>query len=221
MRMPLISIIMPTFMHAGFIAQAIISVMGQTYQNWELIIVDDGSSDNTKEVVASFLADRRIMYFAQVNAGASAARNKGIMVSGGELIAYLDSDDVFLPDHLQVRVEMINNLGVDFVFGPLFVVNGAKKEIYHGELSDNETGCVMPLMVMHKRICFDAGLFNPADVFEEDLNLFLKMRKDYYMHQFKSPVTAVYNIHAHGIHLIYERAGESGVRDYQNKNKKE
>lgn len=221
MRLQLVSIIMPTFMHGKYIARAIESVRAQVYRDWELIIINDGSSDNTEDIVQKYLFDGRIRYCYQANLGTSSARNAGILVSKGNLLAYLDSDDVLLPNHLSVRLNLIFRLGVDFVFGPIWVVNGDNYNLYHGELSERDSACVMPLMVMHKRHCLNVGNFDPKDVFEEDLNLFLKIRESFKVHQFMSPVTAKYHVYEQSVHKIYEKYGEYGVIDYRKKNRKE
>lgn len=102
---PLISIIIPTYNRAKVIIRAIDSVIKQTYQNWELIVVDDGSSDNTKEVIQPWLADKRIHYFFKDKSGASSARNLGIDKCLGEYIAFLDSDDEFEKNKLRDQLD--------------------------------------------------------------------------------------------------------------------
>jgi glycosyltransferase involved in cell wall biosynthesis len=89
----LFSIIIPTYNRATFLSRAIESIIEQKYSNWELIIVDDGSTDNTAEVVKRFLSDNRIKYHYQENAERSAARNKGIALSSGDFITFMDSDE--------------------------------------------------------------------------------------------------------------------------------
>ena len=90
----LVSIIMPAFNSAGYICESIDSVLAQTYAEWELWVVDDGSTDNTAEVVKKF-KDRRIHYVKQAtNKGVAAARNSGIEKSQGRFLAFLDSDDI-------------------------------------------------------------------------------------------------------------------------------
>lgn len=96
------SIILPTYNRANLISKAIRSVVYQTYQNWELIVVDDGSTDNTKKVVEEFVrADNRIIYLSQKNKERSAARNNGIKSAVGEFICFLDSDDLYYKTHLE------------------------------------------------------------------------------------------------------------------------
>ena len=94
------SIIIPTYNRAVFLPKAIESVLAQTYLDWELIVVDDGSTDNTKDVVAKY-SDSRIRYIYQENAERSAARNNGIAHASGEYVCFMDSDNYMLPDRLE------------------------------------------------------------------------------------------------------------------------
>jgi glycosyltransferase involved in cell wall biosynthesis len=93
------SIIIPTYNRGALIERAIRSVLNQTFEHYEIVIIDDGSTDNTCEIVKSF-DDKRINYFFQNNAERSAARNNGISKAKGEWICFLDSDDEYLPNHL-------------------------------------------------------------------------------------------------------------------------
>lgn len=108
----LVSIIMPSWNTARFIAESIQCVIDQTYQNWELLIVDDCSTDNTDEVVKPFLADRRVKYFQnEKNSGAALTRNKALREAQGEWIAFLDSDDLWVPDKLEKQVMFMKKHG--------------------------------------------------------------------------------------------------------------
>lgn len=100
---PLISVIIPSYNRALLLPRAIQSVLNQTYSNWEMIISDDGSSDNTSEIVSRFMEmDKRIKFTASSeNLGVSSARNRGIAQAEGEYIAFLDSDDEWLSHHLE------------------------------------------------------------------------------------------------------------------------
>jgi glycosyltransferase involved in cell wall biosynthesis len=107
---PYFSIIIPTYNRAHLISKAIDSVIAQTFENWELIIVDDGSTDNTKEVISKFSSsDKRIKYFYQENQERSVARNNGIEKATGKYICFLDSDDYYMKTRLQRLHEFIIN----------------------------------------------------------------------------------------------------------------
>ena len=108
-QQPSVSIVIPTYNRANFIQRAIASVCSQSYQNFEVIVVDDNSQDNTAEVVREIAKrDRRINYCRHSsNLGGSAARNTGIKKATGKYIAFLDSDDVWLPQKLELQLEAI------------------------------------------------------------------------------------------------------------------
>lgn len=109
---PTVSVVIPTFNRGEFVVNALESVFAQTYQDYEVIVVDDGSTDDTRDKLRPYM--ERIRYFYQKNQGASAARNKGIEVARGEWISTLDSDDVWLPTKLERQFEAISALGGDF-----------------------------------------------------------------------------------------------------------
>jgi len=102
MTKPLVSCVIPVFNGERFLAEAIKSILGQTYNNLEVIVVDDGSTDSTAEVVASF--GDAVIYVRQENAGPSTARNRGIQEAHGEFIAFLDADDVWHEEKLEKQL---------------------------------------------------------------------------------------------------------------------
>lgn len=110
----LVSIIMPSYNTAKYIGESIRSVLAQTYQNWELLIVDDCSTDNTDEVVAQF-KDSRIKYFKnERNSGAAVSRNKALREATGKWIAFLDSDDLWYPEKLEKQIVFMESNGYKF-----------------------------------------------------------------------------------------------------------
>lgn len=114
----LVSVIIPTFNRAAYLKEAIDSVINQTYRPIECIIVDDGSTDNTRELVSSIDTDIELRYLYQANAGSQAARNKGTLASNGEFIQYLDSDDILYPEKIKHQADyLIANKNCDGVFG--------------------------------------------------------------------------------------------------------
>lgn len=130
---PLVSVVIPTFNRAGMIEAAVQSVQAQTYSHWEIIVSDDGSKDNTRDVAEKLMArDKRVRFIArETNAGAQAARNSGIKAAQGEWIAFLDSDDQWLPDSLQRRMTIALRGNVDVVHSNAYILHpGREKEIY-------------------------------------------------------------------------------------------
>lgn len=114
---PQVSVILPTYNRANYIQWSIASVLNQTYMDWELIVWDDGSDDGTSDLCRS-VSDDRIHYYWQENRGVSYARNQAIANSNGDYLAFLDSDDEWLPEKLAVQVEIIQKYpNLDFIFG--------------------------------------------------------------------------------------------------------
>jgi len=103
----LFSIVIPSYNRAALIPHTLNSVLEQTYFSFEIIIVDDGSTDNTHEVIARYLVDKRVNYYRIVNSERGAARNYGVDRAKGDYVTFLDSDDVFLPRHLETAVTRI------------------------------------------------------------------------------------------------------------------
>jgi GT2 family glycosyltransferase len=101
--MPQVSVIVPCYNHARYLPQALHSVLSQTFSDWEAIIVDDGSTDNTRDIAARF-SDPRVQYKYQENRGLSAARNAGIRAARGQYLAFLDADDAWAPEFLEACV---------------------------------------------------------------------------------------------------------------------
>ena len=113
----LVSIVMPSYNTANYIEASIESVRHQTYENWELIIVDDCSTDNTDEVVRPFLTDGRIRYLKnEQNSGAAISRNRALREAKGKWIAFLDSDDLWLPEKLEKQVTFMEQNGYHFSY---------------------------------------------------------------------------------------------------------
>jgi glycosyltransferase involved in cell wall biosynthesis len=117
-RSPTVSVILCTFNRRSQVGHAIRSVLTQSFADFELIVVDDGSTDRTAEVVLPLARrDARIIYMRHANRGLAAARNAGIHVSRGEWVTFIDSDDSYAPDHLKVRMALVAEGKLDAVFG--------------------------------------------------------------------------------------------------------
>ena len=167
----LVSIIMPSYNTAKFISETIESVLAQTYTNWELIIVDDCSTDNTDEVVKSFLSDNRIKYIKnEKNSGAAVSRNRALREAKGKWIAFLDSDDLWMPDKLQKQIAFMKENDYHFSYTNYIEIDensqpngqsvtGPKKITRHGMYNYCWMGCLT--------VMYDAetvGLIQIADI---------------------------------------------------------
>lgn len=130
----LVSIIMPSWNTGRFISDSIRSVVEQTYQNWELLLVDDCSTDDSDVVIRPFLEDKRIRYFKnEMNSGAALSRNRALREANGEWIAFLDSDDLWSPKKLETQIAFMRENGYDFS--------------YHGYEKIDEDGCPLHVFV--------------------------------------------------------------------------
>jgi glycosyltransferase involved in cell wall biosynthesis len=127
-KYPLISVVIPVFNHLPELERAIKSVLLQTFQDFEVIVVDDGSDEDVKSVCDTF-GDERIRYFRVPRKNANAARNRGIKEAKGVYTAMLDADDEFLPDHLKLRVEKMKKDGCDGIFGSALVYDGSVEKV--------------------------------------------------------------------------------------------
>jgi glycosyltransferase involved in cell wall biosynthesis len=129
-----VSVIIPTFNRAGCIARAIDSVLAQTYRDREIIVVDDGSTDNTMQVLENYA--ERIRCIRQDNAGVSAARNAGLRAAQGEWVAFLDSDDTWLPSKLAVQMDLVERTGTEVCFTSVVQVDETRERPVQGVCSD-------------------------------------------------------------------------------------
>lgn len=119
---PLVSIIIPTYNRAQLLGRVIESVLNQTYDNIEILVVDDGSTDNTQKLLKS-LYEGKVRYFYQANKGPSAARNLGFINSQGNLIGFLDSDDYYLPENIFEKVKVLEeNPNIDWVYSDWYEI---------------------------------------------------------------------------------------------------
>lgn len=183
-KSPLVSIIMPVYNSENYIERAITSALAQIYTNYELIIIDDGSTDRSKEII--FKYKERLNYIYQKNAGASAARNNGINNSNGELIAFLDADDMWYPEKLMYQVDAyINNPEAALIHtevdkstsfdGYFPIIQEDTKAIYKPFLNIFEfPNLKTPSVMIPKKILDRFGLFDIELPTAEDKDLFLR-----------------------------------------------
>lgn len=167
------SVIIPTYNRCLILKDTIASVINQDEKSWELIIVDDGSTDNTREMVLSF-NDPRVKYFYQENKERSAARNNGIGEAIGDWICLLDSDDEFLPNHLLVLKSFINENKIDkiAVIRTLCIEKNEIEAVYQPfkELRGHAVNYLFENTLYPSSLCFHRDIFNTFR-FNEKLNL--------------------------------------------------
>ena len=182
----MVSIIIPTYNRYKLAKRAIHSILNQTYKEYEIIVVDDGSSDDTKSLKDEF----DIKYIYQSNCGVSSARNKGVKTAKGEWIAFLDSDDEWMEDKLQKQMEFFGrNPSVKFCHTEEKWIREGREVKYPKRLQkpsgwcfyDNLQTCkIAPSsVVLHKSILDDVGLFDESKKVCEDYDLWLRISKKY------------------------------------------
>jgi glycosyltransferase involved in cell wall biosynthesis len=155
-QMPLVSIIMPTYNRADTIKRAIDSVKAQTFEDWELIIVDDGSTDNTATLVPPM--DSRIVFISQENQGIAGARNTALQASQGELIAFLDSDDEWLPHHLELSVHFFKAFPEeDLLSCEIWECFGHNRYVKHYQIEASETYLKLARQIKSKLLDLPEG----------------------------------------------------------------
>lgn len=185
--MPFFSIVLPTYNRAHMLSKAVESVISQTFTDWELILVDDGSSDNTKELVDSF-ADSRIRYLYQTNQERSVARNNGINHAEGEYICFLDSDDYFLEDKLNKIYGQISVSSEKVVWydGLITEKNGHCHQMPFPTSKNNVnilefvvTNNLFSQQICGHNLVFKKFKFNPSLRIGEDMELWFRIANEY------------------------------------------
>jgi len=203
--MPAVSIIMPTYNRGHLLGRAIQSVLAQTYQDFELIIVDDGSTDETEKLVKSFNSEMIRYIRHRENKGPSAARNTGIRSAKGDYIAFQDSDDEWMPEKLekQIRAFETASPAVGIVHtGRYRIINGKKDyapltkwipkdgDVFSSLL---KVCFVSTPVALVKRECFErAGMFDERFPPIEDWELFLRMSRYYQFKYINEPLVVKY-----------------------------
>jgi glycosyltransferase involved in cell wall biosynthesis len=172
-----VSVIIPTYNRASYVTKAIESVLAQTYNDFEIIVIDDGSTDNTKEVLSPFMD--KITYIWKPNGGCASARNVGIQTSKGEFIAFLDSDDLFEPTKFEIQVKTLMKTRADFVYSKTIEFN-EKGEEWLGDVAASNnpekfavehflTNCARPGAIFYRRGCvLRIGGFDESLLYNED-----------------------------------------------------
>lgn len=179
----MISVVIPTYNSQNTIIRTLSSVLNQTYKDYEIIIIDDGSTDKTKELIESFLQDKKVIYkyIYQKNAGPSVARNNGVQNAIGEYIAFLDSDDEWHPKKLEMQIQIIKEknllfLGSTYTFDDLIDENMEKIELkkfsFKKLIWSNKFST--PGVIIKRSFFEELGGFDISMKYAEDYDLWLR-----------------------------------------------
>jgi glycosyltransferase involved in cell wall biosynthesis len=174
----LVSVILPTHNRERYLAAALDSALGQEYRPVEVIVVDDGSTDGTAQIVRSYAGVR---YLYQPNQGAAAARNVGVAVSRGEILAFLDSDDLWMPEKLRLQVRFLAgnpDIGYCLTRMQTFVEPGAAGPLGPGpgDLSPPSVGALPTTLVVRREVFDRVGGFDIAYKVGEDIDWFFRAK---------------------------------------------
>src|SRR4030065_1887949 len=205
--MPIVSVIIPTYNRDVFLRSAIESVLNQTFQAFEIIVVDDASSEDVQGIVQGF-HDRRIKCIRhETNKGEAGARNTGIMHAEAKYIAFLDDDDTWLPEKLKSQLDVLekNTLKVGGIYSGYIVkdcddprksytkIPAKRGDIYKDLLIKNSIG--PPSTVVVRRECIEtAGLFDANIFYGVDHDFYLRIAKDFHFEFIAQPLVS-YTIH--------------------------
>jgi glycosyltransferase involved in cell wall biosynthesis len=222
---PLISVILPTYNSALFLSPAVDSVLNQTFQDFELIVVDDGSTDETENILKAY--KNSVRYIKKDHAGASAARNKGIAEARGEFIAFQDADDLWLPDKLQLQLDYFKahpQVGVVFTGSHRFDAQGVVDSnirkgvtiptgmIFNEILTSHFIA--MPSVMVRKSCLDEVGLFEEALIGNEDFNLYLRLARKFPF-GFVNKVLVHIRLHANNLSDNLEQMCEDEIKNLE------
>ncbi len=227
---PIVSVIIPVYNRESFLGRAIGSVLGQSYGDFELIVVDDGSTDNTPEVALSFKDSRMIYVRCNENRGVSVARNRGIAISRGKYLAFLDSDDEWLPGKLEKQVRVMNEsppeVGViytgylqlmdkEVTESPFLSVVRITEGNIHEELLRGDFVLISSALV-RREVVKRVGGFDELLLSAEVWDFWLRVSKEYVFRFLRDPLVKRY-IHSSNISSSFTDSARieiEGVRKY-------
>ncbi len=219
--LPRVSVVLCTFNRANLAGAAIESVLAQTYRDWELIVVNDGSADNTDAVVRKYSErDERIRLINQSNSGLSRSRNNGIRDAKGIYFAFIDDDDEYAPTHIGARVDyMLRYPEADIIWGGL-VVRGPEEKQYVPDME-------RPGHKIHLSECFVSGtLFGKISVFNslggfreleyaEDFDFMKRAGEKYAVRRVEFPTYLYSTESPNRMSDLYAEGSEDAIRSYR------
>jgi teichuronic acid biosynthesis glycosyltransferase TuaG len=210
--MELVSIVLPTYNSDSYISETISSVINQSYTNWELIVVNDGSTDTTDSIINSLVAtENRIKYISKTNSGVSNSRNAGIAIAKGSFIAFLDADDVWKTDNLLEKINLLNTNNCDVVYSKCELIDENSTKIgkeYGGSdypsLNDilllKGNYITAPSGVIFKKPVIDQiGGFDPNLSNNADQDIWIRALLANFRISYLSKVLWQYRVHTHNM----------------------
>lgn len=215
---PTVSVVMAAKNYARFIGQAVRSVFNQTFADWELVVVDDGSTDHTPQAVKPFLGDPRVRYVRSDKLGQPRAKNLGLRLSRGEFVAYLDADDAWEPTKLAKQLEVLRErpeVGVCFTSRVLMDEQGNVTQA-DGQLSVGVQPLNLQSVFLSNRICFSSvvvrravfdqvGGFDPEFDLSIDYDLWLRVARHWRFANLPEPLVRYRTGHGNLSKKLWDR----------------
>ena len=206
-RMVKVSVIIPVYNAEKYISEAIESVLNQSYEDFEVIVIDDGSKDNTLSIIKKY--NRKIRWKSQENKGQASAINEGIKMAKGEYVAYLDADDVCMPDRLEIQVKYLDaRRNVGLVYSSFYQINssGEIQRFIRAHPYDDfvllQEDYIARSTVMHRKKCLDeVGLFDESITGDDDWDMWIRISEKFGIGYVKKPLVK-YRVHGENISLM-------------------
>lgn len=239
----LVSVIIPVYNSESYLEETLASVLTQTYHNLEIIVIDDGSTDDSRYIISRFgAADKRVVSISQENAGVSNARNAGINLSHGDFIAFLDADDVWMPNNIEIKLLHIQSGDFGLVHSNAQIIDseshsmdqiliGKEGNLLEDLLLWNGTCIPGPSsVVISKQVMDSIGGFDPRLSTAADMDYFIRVAKNYRIGHVNE-VSWNYRIHRSNMHsdiasmqqdilLVYKKALENDLFPTKNLKRK-
>ena len=226
-----ISIIIPCYNGEKYVAETITSVLEQTYENFELIVVNDGSKDKSLEIIKQFTSDNRVTIINQANQGVTKSRNNGYAVSKGEYICFLDADDVWAPERLQIHVDYLaEHLDVGLVHNDIQMVD--QNTVLTGQIDKGKEGWILDELLLWDGCCIptpssitvrrkaieEAGEFDAFFSTAGDQEFYFRIAKHFKIGRIPQFLTK-YRIHDNNMRSNVERMEFDHVNAYKKSEK--
>ena len=210
-----VSIIIPVYNGERYVSEAIDSVLNQSYKDFEIIVIDDDSKDNTSNILRTY--GKKIRWKSQENKGQASALNEGIKMAKGRYIAYLDADDVCLPERFENQVKYLDeHSNVGLVYSDRYQIdeNGKIQWIIKSQPHDNfillQKNYIPRSAVMHKRECLDeVGLFDESITGDDDWDMWIRISEKFEMGYMDKPLVK-YRVHGENISLTRPKRLDRG-----------
>ena len=211
---PKVSVIIPTYNCMRYVPEAVESVLNQTYRDYEIIIVDDGSIDQTRAALAKHIEahPQKVRYIFQQNAGEGGARNRGIKEARGEYVAFLDADDIWTPQKLEIQMNLVESLKEKniVVFGDAYAFNERgvitrsmfkEREPHEGSVFEEllyKNFVVTQTVVARRNLFAKVGYFKEGMKYCADFEMWLRLAKNYKFHYVNEAIVG-YRIHSNNV----------------------